>query len=135
MGEIDILIVDDNLTWLALLTEIFQREGYSCMGAASIANMQSIIRVNHIRLIILDLHMEVGSGNFLRENPSRILRWISENSRYTKIIILSGAYDAIQQISNLGSGQISGYWSKGVAPVDEWVSRVFELLNNKHQID
>ena len=58
----NIIIVDDDQTWLNQLSRAFERRGHSTLVAKSVAEAKEIITKNDIHFGVIDLRLDDGDG-------------------------------------------------------------------------
>jgi two-component system response regulator (stage 0 sporulation protein F) len=93
-----ILIVDDQLGIRLLLSEVFRKEGYETLQAASGKEALEILQSNEPDLVLLDMKIPGMDG-------LEILRRIRQISSSLKVIMMTayGELDMIQEALSLGA--------------------------------
>lgn len=81
-----ILLVDDEPSYLAAVSEFFLHLDYHVVAAQELEEAEALIITSHFSLVIVDLSLT----NFNSDEGLRLIDLIGERSPETKIILLSG---------------------------------------------
>ena len=122
MGDpFKILVVDDELHILELLSRFFSRRGYEISAARSLQEAKHCLELNPFSLIILDVLFPDGNGlDFLDD--------VRIQHPAIPVIIMSGiGYDE-ELLRECAARGAAGYLSK-LQPLDQLLMEVHRLLN------
>ena len=86
-GRPRLLIIDDEPLVCELMSDIARSAGFDPVGASAAEDIATYTRVNH-EVVVLDLHL--GEINALD-----VLARIAETSVRTKLVLISGSHDAV----------------------------------------
>src|SRR3989475_12810416 len=112
----DVLLIDDDASFQAALTELVRAEGFSVEGAGSLGEARTYLSEHTPDLALVDLKLPDGSGlELLREIDSKVS---------TEVILITGHATVDSAVEALRSGA-SDYLTK---PVD--IPRLKSVLAN-----
>lgn len=122
VGEISVLVVDDDNELRSLLGDYLTKNGYSVLQAANGKDMRDLLAINAVDLIVLDLMLPDEDGLVLCRN----LRVHSN----TPVIMLTARGDETDRIIGLEMGA-DDYLPKPFNP-RELLARIKSVLRRVH---
>lgn len=117
-----VLIVDDDLEIVNLLSEVLKKDGHQVDSASEPVEGMRKARALKPDLVILDYHMPGSTGAHLFESLRR-----NRQSRLTPILFMSGEASPEQILAEITDTEASQFLSKPVH-LDEFRKAVRELL-------
>jgi len=120
----DILLVDDNEDYLALMKDMLYSSGYSVTTATNGADACDILEANDIDLIISDIKMPKLDGIKLHAYARE-----TEKYKETTFIFISGYKDVYSDLMTLDAKK--DYLFDKTVPAKEIVALVNELMFGK----
>ena len=117
-----ILIVDDEVNLVQMVTDILEAEDYKVLPAYNADECLAALKKNKVDLILLDLMMPKVDGWMLH-------RKLKESKEFSEIpiIILTAKTDALDKNIGLEIAKVSGYVTKPFVPQD-LVNKIHEIL-------
>lgn len=120
-----ILIVDDDVEIVSLVTEILKQDGHEVHSAGEPVLGMQLSRKIKPELIILDYHMPGASGAHLFESFRR-----NQATKETPVLFMSGEASADQIYSEIVDRDASRFLAKPVK-LEDFRGAVNELLGKK----
>ena len=118
----NIIIVDDDQTWLNQLSRAFERRGHSTLVAKSVAEAKEIITKNDIHFGVIDLRLDDGDG-------LEVILELQKVNPKSRSVILTGFGNIANAVSAIKVGAID-YLSKP-AGIDDICSALFAPSSQK----
>jgi len=117
-----ILIVDDEVNLVQMVTDILEAEDYKVLPAYNADECLAALKKNKVDLILLDLMMPKVDGWMLH-------RKLKESKEFSDIpvIILTAKTDALDKNIGLEIAKVNGYITKPFVPQD-LVNKIHEIL-------
>lgn len=122
--EQKILVVDDDNDFQFILQNYLKKEGYLCVGAATVEEALASVRLSPPNLVILDLGLRKASGIAFLQN---FAKEVSRSEKIPPVVVVSGYTDPeiIDLVGTLGAAR---FIPKPVGCV-EIVSAIRSLIN------
>ncbi|UPT73299.1 MAG: response regulator [Elusimicrobiota bacterium] len=120
-----VLIVDDDLSIIEILTEILKVEGHEVFSAVNPAEGMQTARKVKPDLMILDYHMPGDTGSHLFESFRR-----NNATKTTPILFMSGEADPAQIMAEISDSTGSRFLPKPV-PLEDFRRAIREMLAEK----
>jgi YesN/AraC family two-component response regulator len=86
--DVRILIADDELTILELLSEFITKLGYKADTAQNVDTAIDLLKAGPYDIVLSDKNMPGPKGSL--EGGMALLRWLKENAPQTEVIIMTG---------------------------------------------
>ncbi|RPF89959.1 MAG: DNA-binding response regulator [Rhizobiales bacterium TMED168] len=118
----NIIIVDDDQTWLNQLSRAFERRGHNTLVAKSVAEAKEIISKNDIHFGVIDLRLDDGDG-------LEVILELQKVNPKSRSVILTGFGNIANAVSAIKVGAID-YLSKP-AGIDDICSALFAPSSQK----
>lgn len=130
-GSVDqrrILVIEDDVTTLDLITRVLTQGGYTVHGLADGRRAIEWLESNAVDLVVSDIFMPEGDG-------IEVIRFVRSHSRATPLLVISGGNSLIGQdylkvASQLGADRVL---AKPFRPVDI-LSVVEEMLTAREAL-
>ncbi|MDP1614275.1 MAG: response regulator [Methylococcales bacterium] len=130
----NILIVDDNLTYIEGLRTILQEQGYLVDYALGVLDALEKIKNNNYGLIFVDMKMHDFTGGFSDRAGLNLVPLIKSKSPNSKIVILTAGSKDIDAVETLEQGAVK-YLRKGNFSVDYLLKLTKQLLESQEEIN
>ena len=118
----NIIIVDDDQTWLNQLSRAFERRGYNTYVAKSVSEAKDIIFKNDIHYGVIDLRLDDGDG-------LEVILELQKKNPKSRSVILTGFGNIANAVSAIKIGAID-YLSKP-AGIDDICAALFAPPSEK----
>lgn len=130
----NILIVDDNLTYIEGLRAILQEQGYLVGYALGVLDALEKIKNNNYDLIFVDMKMHDFTGGFSDRAGLNLVPLIKSKSPNSKIVILTAGSKDTDAVETLEQGAVK-YLRKGNFSVDYLLKLTKQLLESQEEIN
>ena len=81
-----LLLVDDNRSFISLLSKLLEKEGYAVNTCYSGKEARLVIGKSKFDIVVSDMYMNDGNG-------IELLTWLHDTHSTSKIILMSGVMD------------------------------------------
>jgi DNA-binding response OmpR family regulator len=118
-----ILIVDDEVNLVQMVTDILEAEDFKVLPAYNADECFATLKKQKVDLILLDLMMPKVDGWMVHRELKESKAW-----KNIPVIILTAKTDALDKNIGLEIAKVSGYLTKPFVPQD-LVNKINEILN------
>jgi DNA-binding response OmpR family regulator len=126
----NILIVDDNITYVEGLRAILQEQGYLVDYALGVLDALEKIKNKKYGLIFVDMKMHDFTGGFSDRAGLNLVPLIKSKSPRSKIVILTAGSKDIDAVETIEQGAVK-YLRKGNFSVDYLLKLINQLLESQ----
>jgi DNA-binding response OmpR family regulator len=129
--DVRILIADDELPILELLSEFITKLGYQADTAQDVDTAIDLLKANPYDIVLTDKNMPGPKGNL--EGGMALLRWLKENANQTEVIMMTGYATIETAVEAMKLGAFD-YIMKPI-PLDELKQKLERLIRYRSFIN
>jgi DNA-binding response OmpR family regulator len=129
--DVRILIADDELPILELLSEFIAKLGYQADTAQDVDTAIDLLKANPYDIVLTDKNMPGPKGSL--EGGMALLRWLKENANQTEVIMMTGYATIETAVEAMKLGAFD-YIMKPI-PLDELKQKLERLIQYRSFIN